>query len=239
VAVPDLAALARPASLGQVGGFRPSDDPVTSWAANVTVARPDEDWPLNEGDPMLALLQVVVEELPVVPDQLRAFATLTLFVGPFALPVDEPNGANWCLRTYATLDELAPLDPPPPARAGDPKLARGAPTAYRPFPVRWREVADWPSYESVPPDYRDAWDKAQGDETMARRTHEGLKVGGWPSTVQSGVAWSEGDERLDDVDFVLQVDSDEKTGFQVGYGGVLYIGRRRSTGTWHCSWQSM
>jgi Domain of unknown function (DUF1963) len=239
VAAPDLADLGRPASLGEVGGFRPPDDPRTSWAANVTVARAEEGWPLSEGDPMLALLQVVVEELPVVPDPLRDIAALTLFVGPFALPVDEPNGVNWCLRAYATLDELVPLDPPRPARAGDPKLARGELTTYKPFPVRWRDVIDWPSDDSVPLEYQDVWDDAQQDETVTAANRDGLKVGGWPSTVQSDVDWSEGDERLDAVDFILQVDSDEKTGFQVGYGGVLYVGRRRSSGTWHCSWQSM
>jgi hypothetical protein len=238
VAAPDLAHLSRPASLAQVGGFRPPDDPLTSWAAKVTVARADEDWPLSDGDPMLALLQVVVGELPVVPDPLRDIAALTLFVGPFALPVAEPNGANWCLRAYATLDELAPLDTPTPARAGNPKLANHELTRYRPFPVRWHAVTDWPSYDSVPPEYQEAWDQAEGDET-ATVNHDGLKVGGWPSTVQSDVEWWESDERLDDVDFVLQVDSDEKTGFQVGYGGILYVGRRRGSGTWHCSWQSM
>jgi Domain of unknown function (DUF1963) len=239
LAVPDLAGLARPASLGQIGGFRPPDDAVTSSAGNVTVARPDEGWPLSSGNPMLALLQVIVAELPVVPEQLRDVAALTLFIGPFALPVDEPNGANWCLRTYRTLDELASLQPPPPTRADDPKLAKGEPTTYRPFPVRWREVTDWPSFDSVLLDCQEAWDEAQRKEGPATKTHDGLKVGGWPSPVQSDVSWWEGDERLDDADFVLQVDSDEKTGFQVGDRGVLYIGRRRSTGTWHCSWQSM
>lgn len=140
MAVPDPAGLARPASVGQVGGFRPSDDPRTSWAGKVTVARPEEGWPLGDGQP---------------------------------------------------------------------------------------------------PEYREAWRNARGDEATAARAHDGLKVGGWPATVQSAVDWWEADERLDDVDFVLQVGSDEKTGFQIGYGGVLYIGRRRSTGTWHCSWQSM
>jgi Domain of unknown function (DUF1963) len=237
--VPDLAGLARPASLGQVGGFRPPNDPITSWAGNVTVARPGEDWPLCDGSPMLALLQVVAPELPVVPEHLQDVAALTLFVGPFALPLDEPNGANWCLREYRTLDELAPLNAPRPARAADPKLARGEATTYRPFPVRWLEVTDWPDFDSVPLDCRDAWDEAQQDDAPAMQTHDGLKVGGWPSTVQSEVSWFEGGERLDDVDFVLQVDSSEKTGFQVGHGGVLYIGRRGTAGTWHCSWQSM
>jgi Domain of unknown function (DUF1963) len=205
----------------------------------VTLARPDEDWPRTDGDPMLALLQVIVRELPAVPEQLRDVAALTLFVGPFALPVNEPNGVNWCLRTYPTLDELEPQEAPTPARAGDPKLAKGEPTAYRPFPVRWHEVTDWPSDDSLPPDYRDAWNDVHEKGSAAVRTHEGLKVGGWPSTVQSDVQWWEGEERLDDVEFVLQVDSNEKTGFEVGYGGVLYVGRGRGTGTWHCSWQSM
>ena len=232
-----LDALARPASLGEVGGFRPPDDPATSWAARVALAAPGEAWPTSDGAPMLALLQLAVRELPVVPDPLRDAALLTLFVGPFELPIDVPNGTGWCLRTYGTTEGLVPIEEPKPARADDPKAARGEPTTYRPFPVRWREVTDWPTFDCVPADLQDEWE-ADGAED-ARPNIGGLKAGGWPTTVQGAPSWSENGEELADVEFVLQVDSDEKTGFSVGYGGVLYVGCRRDAGTWHCTWQSL
>jgi hypothetical protein len=223
--------------VGQVGGFRRSGAPSTSWASRVALAAPGEEWPRTEGQPMLALLQLVVPELPVVPDALRDSSLVTLFVGPFELPVDEANGSRWCLRSYPALDELEPLVEPPSAREANPKLAKAEATSYRAFPVRWHEITDWPTLDDVPLDLRDDWEAAGAGEAFPNTY--GLKVGGWPSTVQSELFWSEWGERLDEVDFVLQVASDEKTGFVVGYGGVLYIGRSRGRGSWHCCWQSL
>jgi hypothetical protein len=185
---------------------------------------------------MLGLVQIRVDELPVAIDQLRDVALLALFVGPRVLPVDEPNGVHWCLRSYSTLEQLVDLAPPTPARADDPKARKGEHATYRPFPLRWREVADLPTRDSIPPSRRDEWEAATRDAHDA--CHRGLKVGGWPVTVQSDVVWREGRDVLDDVEFVLQVDSEPKIGFTVGYAGVLYVGRRPTAGTWHCSWQS-
>jgi hypothetical protein len=220
-------AIARRASVAQVGGFRPPDDPLTSWLGAVKVALPGEGWPMEAQEPMLALAQVNVDELPIRPPALAGVALVTLFVGPRKLPIDEPNGSNWCLRTYATTTDLQPLDAPPPVRAGDPKLRKGEAVAYKAFPVQWREVTDWPSHDDV-----------DTDEDLDP-PHPGFKVGGWPLCVQHEVSWEEGDERLDEVDFVMQIDSESKIGFEVGYGGVCYIGRRTPAGTWHFSFQSM
>ena len=157
---------------------------------------------------MLALLQLNVAELPVTPTALDGVALLTLFIGPRELPNRSPNGEQWCLRTYASLDDLAPLEEPPAARAGDPRLPKGAATAYHPFGVRWSAIDD-------------AADEPAG----------GLKAGGWPCTVQDELGW--------DADIVLQVDSDDKVGFAVGFGGLLYVGRDRATSEWVVDWQSM
>jgi hypothetical protein len=233
-----LEAFARPAAVAQVGGFRPPDDPLGSWVGTVVVARPDEAWPTTEGEPMLALAQIRLDELPFRPPALDDTALLTLFIGPHKLPIDEPNGSKWCLRAYETTDGLQRLEAPAPARAGDPKLRKGQPTTYRPFPVRWQTVTDWPSRDEVPLAELARWEELVGaDDTYV--PHLGFKVGGWPYCVQHEVEWREQGAKLTDVDFVVQVDSDPKVGFAVGYGGVCYIGRRRTEGTWHLTWQSM
>jgi hypothetical protein len=48
---------------------------------------------------MLALAQFNLREVSCgLPSVLSGLAMLTMFVGPWELPVDEPNGVNWELR---------------------------------------------------------------------------------------------------------------------------------------------
>lgn len=224
---PALRALARPAAVAEIGGLRPPERLDASWASRVTLGLPGEAWPAAGGEPMLALAQIVVAELPVVPEPLAGIALLTLFVGPRELPIDEPNGTGWCLRLYDDLGALVPLAEPP----------SDAPRP-RPFPLRWHAATDWPGREDVPDDLLDAWDE-HVDAGERYSPLDGLKAGGWPMTVQGAVDWREDGSWLDDVEFVLQVDSDDKTGFSVGFAGALYVGRSRGAGTWHLAWQSM
>jgi Domain of unknown function (DUF1963) len=232
-----LDSLSRRAAVAEFGGFRPPDDPTSSWFGRVLLAGPGEVWPLTDGEPMLALAQINLSEVPIVPEPLNGLAFLTIFIGPRELPVDEPNGTGWCLRTYRTLDELEPLYEPAPAKAGDPKLRKGEPLTYRAVPLRWHEALDWPSRDDVPTALLDDWDDAA--ETDDRQVLDGLKLGGWPACVQAAVDWAERGERLSGVEFVLQIDSEPKSGFEVGFGGAAYIGYRDATGTWHLAWQSM
>lgn len=83
------------------------------------------------------------------------------------------------------------------------------------------------------------WREHTHDDEDRYRPHMGLKIGGWPYCVQSEVDWHEHRERLPDVEFVLQVDSDAKVGFVVYDSGVFYVGRRPTMGTWHATWQTL
>ena len=60
---------------------------------------------------------------------------------------------------------------------------------------------------------------------------DGLKVGGWPRTIQSEITWP-----ATDTEFVLQVDSDEKAQLAIGDAGAAYIGWSATAG-WQLSWQ--
>jgi hypothetical protein len=232
----DIARFMRPASVAQIGGFRPSDDPLASWAGRVCLALPGETWPTSAGEPMLAVVQLNLTEAPYVPAVLSDVALITLFVGPREMPVNEPNGTNWELRAYGSLDGLGKLEEPVPAQAADSKAAKGAPTRYMALPIRWKQVDDHPAREDIPAELLDEYDELD-DSDGAPSPHSGLKIGGWPLCVQSEVGWN----RVDGVEFALQVDSENRFGFTVGYGGVFYIGRRRNDGhdSWHADWQSM
>lgn len=127
----------RPASVAQVGGFRPSEDPMTSWFLK-GVSLADEGLPTWKGKPMFPLLQIRVDELPVIPDQLKGIALLVLFHNLEQHPFDEPHGEGWLIREYATLEGLQLL----------PELD----TPYRAFPVQWLSVID------DAPGWEDAWD---------------------------------------------------------------------------------
>jgi hypothetical protein len=222
--------LRRPASLAEIGGFRPPEDPLASWAGRVRVAAAGEGWPETAGEPMLALAQINLREAPFVPAPLEELALVTLFVGPRNLPVAEPNGTNWALRAYRSLDELVPVAEPEPPRAGDPKARKGEKPTYQALPVRWQRIDDHPGREDVPFDRRDEYD-ALGDDVPTAAG--GLKLGGWPTCVQGPVSWHHAQE----AEYAFQVDTMPRIGFEVGFGGALYVAR--SGDDWVIDWQSM
>jgi hypothetical protein len=92
-----------------------------------------------------------------------------------------------------------------------------------------------PTYDEVPPELRDAYDEWR-EASEGDTTHLGLKLGGWPYCVQHEVDWD-----VPGVEFAIQVESEERIGFAIGYGGIAYIGRRRGNGSdeWRLTWQSM
>lgn len=220
---------ARPASAGDIGGFRPPDDPLTSWLGQVHAIGREEDWPRSEGEPMAGVLQVDVAALPFAPDSLAGIAFFTLFA--------DVDRDRWTVRSYASLDDLAP--------AGGP-IAPGV----HPFPVRWRPVPDdlpeWDELVSLAAaegvgDDLDALGEAWDDAGLGPVA--GLKIGGWPSLIQGEVEWVGPDGSPVDADFVLQVDTDPKTRITWGDGGVLHVGRARTAPDepplWLVEWQSL
>lgn len=201
----------------------------------VRLAAAHEEWPTADGEPMHGVLQLLTRDLPVRPPAFDGVELLTLFVAE-DLPIDTPNGAGWCLRTYNRVDALRALEAPSWDR--DPRLPKDFEPALRPFPLAFSEVTDWPGTDNLPFDLMSMWRAHTHHEEDRYQPKTGLKVGGWPFCIQSEVAWH--DERggeLPDVDFVFQVDSDDKVGFVVVDSGVFYVGRRRSTGEWAATWQ--
>ncbi|NHZ80304.1 DUF1963 domain-containing protein [Massilia sp. CCM 8695] len=202
----------RSASLGTAGGFRPPQDPLTSWFGR-GVGLPHETLPEFEGSAMFPLLQIRVSELPFVPEQLRDVALLVLFQNLSRHPFDLPHGEGWLIREYASVDGLVALP--------------GVAHPCRPFPIRWTRVDD------DAPGWEGAWEivgltAVNGGEAASDAffddfsRHIGTKVGGYPYEIQHGAGLH---------DFVFQVGSEEKVGWMWGDNGVGYF-YRSSDGQW-------
>ncbi len=208
----------RKASVAQVGGFRPSDDPTTSWFGR-GVCKPDEGLPVYKSEPLFPLLQIRVSDLPYTPPALEEVALLVLFLQRDDYPFDNPHGEGWLIREYSSTDGLGPL----PEVDSSP---------VRPFPIRWNFVSD------DAPGWEDAWDivdltDVNNDERASEafymefnRYHQ-TKVGGYPREVQHGVGIEE---------FIFQVGSEEKAQWMWADNGIGYF-FKDSSGEWRWSCQ--
>ncbi len=218
-AVRIVTAMHRPATVAQVGGFRPSTDPATSRWGGGFLSRADEPWPICalSGRPLRAILQIRCDELPVRPAALDGVALLTFWFDTFGDDWwDQPNGRGFLVRTYDTLDGLV-MTPPPDDFESELGL----------FPVRWQPATmDRPSWEdrAIPlreiplPVVRDLDDDWFNEMPHAYET----KVGGWPSWTQGG---KDGDG------FVFQVCSNDKGRLLLGDNGSVYL--FKSGADWH------
>lgn len=218
--------LARRAVVMEIGGFRPPEDPAASWFGKVNLALPGQSWPLSEAQPMHALCQINLAELPFRPPQLDDLAMITVFIGPSELPIDEPNGRNWCLRAYKNLHELCPL------------LKPEARSPIKAFPLRPQVVeADFACLDDV----SEMGIEVDDDEYIERfQNAGGFKLGGWPTLIQSPISWASGDGLPIDPQYVFQIDSCPKAQWQWGDGGVGYFGRGTAEDfkdEWTLSWQ--
>jgi|SRR5579863_1072239 len=220
--------LRRRAVVLDIGGFRPPTDPATSWFGRVNLALPNETWPEHAGEPMLALAQVNLTEMPFRSPGLEDLDLLTVFIGPRKLPHDTPTGEGWCLRAYRHLADLRPLAAVP------------ASSPIKPFPMRPRVVEeDFPCWEDVdialpPALHDDYWDLFPNVD--------GFKLGGWPSLIQSKICWAARTDQPIAPAYVFQIDSTEKGCWAWGHGGVGYFGRGPIDGRrdeWALAWQCL
>jgi hypothetical protein len=227
----ELEGMQRLASVAQIGGLRPPSTPKSSWIGSVLLGAPEEPWPASKGRPMWPACQILVEELPAAPPApLEGVALLTLFIDLVDLPVDQPPGQGWDVRTYMTTDGLVPLIEP------ERETSERRPQEdiqVRPLPILWRPRVELPSHDDTPHHLADARDEIEDE----RLDLSGLKVGGWPQTVQSEVSWYLGEVMaVRDAEFVLQVDSDEKSHLWIADSGTAYLGWS-PTRSWVFSWQ--
>lgn len=214
-----LHGFSRPASVAQIGGFRPPEQAITSWFGGSFLGLPEEPWPVGAVLPMVPLLQVRTDELPYCPPALDGVALLTIFWEPDRITRPLIQGDSWQIRSYPRLEGLRPLPMPTPGTRWP-----------KPFPIQWTLA------EEDAPAWEDSWRLAPDAMTIINDDddgidihgdlprHFGTKVGGWPTYIQ-------GAPQLDGRDFVLQIASEEKPSWMLVDNGKMYL-FRTTEGTW-------
>jgi uncharacterized protein YwqG len=119
------------ASVVNVGGFRPTGEPLATHFGMKPVGLTGEPWPEWNGKPLLFVCQLNLTAAPFVPSLLAEVKLLTFFIQPDLGTLAEENGSDWCLRAYPSLEDLAPLAPP-----------SGATATRKGFECRWEEAKD-------------------------------------------------------------------------------------------------
>lgn len=210
----------------EIGGFRPSENHLSSWFGKANVCLPGESWPEMNGEPMHALCQINLSELPFRPPRLGDIELITVFIGPQDLPIDASNGQNWCLRAYKDASHLVPLTP------------RSTNSIIKPLPMRPVVIEeDFPCWEDVTEELAEEIEDNYYD--LFENVH-GLKLGGWPTLIQSEIFWAPWNRHPANPEYVFQIASTDKGGWSWGDGGVGYFGRGTTPGmenVWTLQWQ--
>lgn len=218
--------ISRKAIVLDIGGFRPSEDPLSSYFGKVSFCKAGEDWPISNVSPMIGLAQINITEFPHKPYGLEDIAFLTIFIDANELLFDEPNGTKWLIRTYKSLGDLKPIN------------ALDRDSRIKPLPVKPREVAeDFPCWEDLP---IDCPDEIEEDYYDLFENIGGFKFGGWPSLLQSEIYWSPWNKHQACPEYVFQIDSTEKANWTWGDNGVGYFGRGTApdkNNEWALAWQ--
>ena len=203
--------IAREITYFQTGGVRPRGAIDECWIGRVLACAADEELPVDQnGAPMLPLAQFYLPALPYVPQDL---------IGKSPEDMD----GLWKVREYSDVSELIIKE------FANPR------SQIRPFPLQPKfaadDVASWDG---------GGLDADAIDEILRLEETEGLeyyddialefynctKFGGYPSFCQSGVSFGDGYQ------FVFQVSSDEKAGFNVIDGGSLMFAKNPQSGAW-------
>jgi hypothetical protein len=218
--------LARKASRIVRAQSRPPSDPATSWFGRVTLCEPGEKWPQWQGRAMWPLLQIVTRELPFCPEGIADLALIRVYVSPSFHDADTESGEGWVVRASPTLAGLAPITDKPHD------------STIKPFHGRWEVVeADYPTYEDLPLETPEELKDSYHD--LGFENHDGIKVGGWPTNLQSEIYWAPMNQHPHDPAYVFQIGSEPRAGWQWGDSGVGYFGR--GTGVhrdkWAMAWQ--
>lgn len=200
--------------LGKEGPASKQPTELVSCTGGVFWGKPGEQWPSStNGKPLIPWLQIVCTEMKGLYGPFYRRQAVCFFIDEefsAADAVSEQDGSNFVVREYPLGDKLAPLHRP----AG---LERHS--FHR---VSWQKTADYPSiskYYGLLEDsvYSDLCD----DKQLNYLNHSGIKIGGWPTPVQSRQRYPG--------EFDLQIDITEN--YMYGDSGVGYLSSRG--GRWH------
>lgn len=212
----ELEKILKKASIAQISGFRPPEDPLTSWFGGRGVMLSSESIPQYSGNPMFPLLQVNLTELPYLPPKLTNTKILVVWFNQKEIPFDKKNGDGWLIREYSSFDNLKVVE----------NVEK--PTNLKSFPIKWNLLEK----------ERPGWDEAGGLIDMSAineneeasdkffdeyQNHPFTKIGGYPTEIQHGIGG--------DSTFVFQIGSEEKPNWMWADNGIGYFLKTQS-GEW-------
>ena len=243
--------IARPCTEFETKKFQYDDENKISWIGRVFLCKENEVEKRpkdNKGNTMNPLAQFYLPNLPYLPESLKKFEYITVFMGEDFPEYDEEsglitkNGDGWILRTYTKDDKLIKNE-----------YLRDDDICPDPYPLKPKlNNTDFPIWDGGGLDfeleeeicglkeeyfydeeikkfrYEDNPDKLCYYEDIAD-THSYLhKFGGYPSYCQSGL----GLEAIKDYHFVFQISSDEVARYNVVDSGSLMFFYNENENKW-------
>jgi hypothetical protein len=203
---------------------------LTSRLGEVRVGLPGEEWPEFEDRPLLGLCQINLDESPHVPDQLKDFSFLSIWMADerkcpgclnFPHRTEGVADPRLCIRAYPSLEGLVHLPSP---------LAKNP---FVPHGVRWERVEDQHPHDAGAFDWAEergltveqAWlimDKMPDipDDGNSSDRAWWSKLGGWPAPIQDPIPRP----------LALQLGCMDEVRMQWVDGGCFYLWRRDGEG---------
>ena len=198
----------------QTGGIKPTLQKGESWIGKVCWQHSGEEQPLsNNGEPMIPLATIFVPESDYVPSALKNVKMINIFLDVEWLDCfSDRNKIKdfFVIRTYESLENIVPCD------YSDKKQ-------IRPFPLvpeyLDNEFPLWTSFNKEEYDLLASAgiDMDNYEDLMFEDNCVMHKLGGYPCFIQDGFPFEKGYE------FVLQIYSDSKAGFNIVDDGNFYF----------------
>jgi hypothetical protein len=196
----DLASLGREALLAS--NVAPESTALSA-QGGVPLGLPGETWPALDGEPLFPILTIASNELPVIPPFLAGNEYWALFILREQYEHDVRDG-SLVVRRYPELSQLVPLRPPVGVSSNRLGLS---------FSV----VMDYPCRRALEKLLGDDFDREDLDTRYP--CHAGIKLGGWPLTIQ-GIAFL----MTTDPDFQIQLDCTDLYMYADSGIGYVYAG---------------
>lgn len=214
-------ALIKPAVIFETGGKRPTKELMESWIGRVGWKASGEQLPEDyNGEPMVPVMTLFIKDLPYVPEVIKHFELITVFISVTAIEECMLEEGDFCVRTYDSLEALEPCD---------------WQTDYiKAFPLTPKVIEeDYPTWDSddIPEAMRtiiiELENAGETDyfEDIAGADESFHKIGGYPSYIQSGITW-------ENYEFIFQITSDDKANFYFGDAGNIYFFYNKDEDHW-------
>lgn len=203
------------------GGIRPTNEIGESWIGKVTFENEGEQYPYDElGNKMIPLFTLFLNNLEYVPESLKEFQLITIFVSTQSLrhTHDEDLFKWFHFRMYKDISNIVSCE--------------YVSEEITPFPLVPKFVDnDYPSYDDLEGDILHAVVELEDREgidyyDICENEYDCHKLGKYPHSIQGGVGYPEGYE------FVLQICSDDKAGFNIIDSGNFYFAYNKELNKW-------